>query len=87
MDRLGALTDGAAAAAALAPLVAQYRAWIAARAPDVARLSGNRRDTGAELLRFAGIAADRIERGIAVLGEDPDALDAFRVANRAVVNL
>ena len=31
-----------------------------------------------------GLAADRIERGIEVLADDADALDAFRVANRAV---
>ena len=43
-----------------------------------------RRETAEELLRFAGVAADRIERGIAILAQDTDALDAFRVANRAV---
>ena len=49
-----------------------------------ATLQGARLETATELLRFAGIAADRIERGIQVLAEDADALDAFRVANRAV---
>ncbi len=34
--------------------------------------------------RVAGLAADRIERGIDALAVDEDALDAFRVANRAV---
>jgi len=43
-----------------------------------------RRDTAEELLRLAGVAAGRIERGIATLSADPDALDAFRVADRAV---
>src|SRR5206468_10994393 len=33
-----------------------------------------------------GIAAQRIERGIAVLAHDADALDAFRMANRAVAH-
>ena len=37
-----------------------------------------------QLLAAAGFAAGRIERGIATLAGDPDALDAFRVANRAV---
>ena len=41
-------------------------------------------DTAAELLRRAGVAADRMERGIAMLASDAAALDAFRVANRAV---
>jgi hypothetical protein len=84
MEALGALADGAAATAALVPLVARYRAWIAEREADVARLDGRHRDVAVELLRKAGLAADRIERGIAVLAEDPDALDAFRVANRGV---
>jgi hypothetical protein len=84
MEALGALADGAAAAAALAPLVAAYRAWIQARPAGMASLAGVRRETAEELLRLAGVAAARIERGIATLFTDPDALDAFRVANRAV---
>ena len=35
-------------------------------------------------MRLAGLAADRIERGIATLANEADSLDAFRVANRAV---
>jgi hypothetical protein len=84
MDALGALLDGVAAAAALSPLVARYRDWIEAKRADVASLHGTRRETAGELLRLAGVAADRIERGIGVLSEDAEALDAFRVANRAV---
>jgi hypothetical protein len=85
MDALGGLTDGAAAAAALRPLVAQYRAWInTMRDAKIATLSERRRETAEELLRLAGIAADRIEQGPRVLAEDADALDAFRIANRAV---
>ncbi|MBI4602075.1 MAG: helicase, partial [Planctomycetes bacterium] len=84
MERLGALADGAAAEAALRPLVEQYRAWIEARRAGLATLPGRRRETAEELLRFAGIAAGRIEGGIAILAGDADALDAFRVANRAV---
>ncbi len=84
MEALGALADGAAAEAALRPLVAQYRAWIGARQADVASLEGTRRETAGELLRFAGVAADRIDAGIGLLAKDADALDAFRIANRAV---
>jgi len=85
MARLGALADGAAAVAALRPLAGAYRTWIAAqRARVPSLLSEARRQTAEELLRFAGVAADRIERGIDVLAADADALDAFRVANRAV---
>jgi hypothetical protein len=84
LDALGALADGGAAAQALEPLVAHYRAWIAQRRSDLAALPSHRLETAEELLRLAGVAAERIERGVAVLRDDPDALDAFRVANRAV---
>lgn len=84
MNALGALADGPAAAVALAPLVAGYRDWIERRRTEIASVAGVRRDTAEELLRLAGVAAGRIERGIATLSADPDALDAFRVANRAV---
>ena len=84
MNLLGALANGAEAETALRPLVTEYRAWIEARQSDIASLRGTRQETAEELLRLAGIAADRIERGIAVLSQDADAFDAFRLANRAV---
>ncbi|MBI3845284.1 MAG: helicase [Planctomycetes bacterium] len=84
MDALGQLSSGAAVEAALRPLVDEYRRWIDVRRADVARLAKDRRETAEELLRLAGLAAGRIERGIGVLTKDADALDAFRVANRAV---
>jgi hypothetical protein len=84
MDALGALADGSAVEAALQPLVTQYRGWIEARRGEITTLPGARRETATELLRFASLAADRIERGIGVLVKDPDAIDAFRIANRAV---
>jgi hypothetical protein len=83
MAVLGGLADGSAAEAALRPLVEQYRAWISVRNAAITALP-NRRETTQELLRLAGIAATRIEQGVKMLAEDPDALDAFRVANRAV---
>ena len=84
MTALGALADGGAVRRALEPLVREYRAWIGEKKGDVERLEGRRRETGEELLRAAGRAADRIEFGISSLAEDADALDAFRMANRAV---
>ncbi len=47
-------------------------------------MNEKRQKTGEQLLRFADNAAERIERGIRILVNDPDALDAFCVANRAV---
>ena len=86
MEALGRLGDGSAAQQALGPLVAQYREWIEARRQEEAAgpRQGDRRDTAEQLLHHAGIAAERMARGVALLGEDADLLDAFRVANRAV---
>ncbi len=84
MEALGHLEDGEAARKALGPLVDRYREWIAAKRAGIQGLSGRRGETAKELLRLAEVAADRIEAGIEVLAKDPDALDAFRVANRAV---
>jgi hypothetical protein len=84
MDALGALANGAAVETALQPLVVQYREWIETHQAGAEQLGSYRRDTALELLRMAGIAADRIERGIQLLVEDEAALDAFRVSNRAV---
>ncbi len=84
MQALGLLDSSAAVRSALDPLVAEYRDWIQKRKASSATLDGRHKETAEELLRLAGIAADRIEHGINVLASDSDALDAFRVANRAV---
>ena len=84
MDDLGSLADGAAARSALQPLVEAYGGWIEARRADLSRLRGRRLGTAEELLRLAGVARKRIGRGIETLENDADALDAFRMANRAV---
>lgn len=84
MEALGELADGAAARARLEPLVADYRRWIDDQRAAFASLTGTRRETAEELLRLARVAADRVGRGIEELAEDPELLDAFRVANRAV---
>ena len=86
MDALGALVDGAAAETMLRPLVDAYRAWIEERRGTMDAFQGGRRDTAEGLLHRAHHAADRIEQGISVLVSDVDALDAFRVANRAVAS-
>jgi hypothetical protein len=84
MEALGTLANGAAAKTALCPLVDEYRSWIKGRQAEIATLRTSRRETAEVLLRLAEVAAGRIERGISVLEEDEEALDAFRVANRAV---
>ncbi len=84
MAALGDLSDGLAAERALMPLATGYRAWIDQKDAALTDLTGERRDTAEELVFHARSAASRIEQGIRVLSQDADALDAFRVANRAV---
>ena len=88
MEALGDLADGEAAETALMPLVREYRAWIERQREDLQTqtLRPSRRETAEELLRQAVLAADRIAAGIQTLKQDEDALDAFRVANRAVAS-
>ena len=83
METLGGLDDGSAAKAHLEPLVEQYRDWIAGQRQDAAAFEGRRREVADELVLKASSAADRIQAGIDLLA-DPDVLDAFRIANRAM---
>ena len=86
MRVLGTLADGPAVEGALTPLVTEYRSWVQRRRAGLGALAGERLATAQELLRLAGVAADRVERGIRLLVDDPNALDAFRAANRAVAS-
>lgn len=85
MDALGKLADGEAATVQLTPLVVGYRAWIEEQRGALGAIDHeSRREIAEELLRRASLAANRMGRGIEALAGDPDALDAFRMANRAV---
>jgi len=84
MERLGALAGGTEAKAALQPLIAAYREWIEGRRAELASIDSEHAGTAEELLRRAEFAADRMEQGVAALQGDEQALDAFRVANRAI---
>ncbi len=84
MDALGELADGAAASAALSPLVAAYRDWLLTQQEAAAQLNEARRETAEILVHHANTAAERIARGITLLATSPGALDAFCTANRAV---
>ncbi len=84
MQYLGALRDATEVRAALQPIADHYRNWIHDQTRQIQDTPGRHQETADELLRLAEVAAGRIERGIDVLASDADALDAFRVANRAV---
>ncbi|MFE5920884.1 DISARM system helicase DrmA [Streptomyces sp. NPDC056468] len=73
--------------AALLPLVDGYRSWIERQKQsidDPATGLDAYRAEARENIRLAGRAAKRIQAGIDLLQDDPDALDAFRFANRAM---
>lgn len=86
METLGALADEGAVQASLAGLVHHYGKWIASNLDAAGSLQGTHKEVAEEVLRRAGIAAERIERGIEILKSDESALDAFKVANRAVAS-
>ena len=83
METLAGLDGAPAAKTRLEPLVEQYRDWVAAQGRDAAAFTGRRREVAEELVRRAGRVADRIQAGIELLAE-PDVLEAFRIANRAM---
>jgi hypothetical protein len=83
MEALSVLADAAEATTKLSPLVAQYRAWIAAQKAKVPAKPKKRKETAEELLKRAEFATRRIEAGVGLLG-DPAVFDAFRTANRVM---
>ena len=83
METLGSLTDAAMAAKILKPLVTQYRHWITDQVAASHSFDGRRKEVADQLVQRANRAADRIEAGIDALS-DPDVLEAFRIANRAM---
>ena len=82
MEALAALTDAGTLASKLAAITLEYRKWIVAQRAE-APTGGQRGDVAATLLQRAELAAARIDAGIALLG-DPQVLEAFRLANRAM---
>ncbi|MGH9663712.1 MAG: DISARM system helicase DrmA, partial [Bryobacteraceae bacterium] len=88
MRSLAGLADGADAWAKLSALSQAYRSqWIAPQRATLAAISQpKRRATAQILLNNADAAARRIERGIELLRDDPQALLAFRIANRAMAD-
>ena len=83
MEALGTLKDAVTAKRLLDPLVHQYRGWIDGQRAGADALAGRRREVAHELVTRASRAADRIQTGIDLLA-DPDVLEAFRIANRAM---
>ena len=85
MEALARLTSAAEISQALDKLVTDYTAWIQGQLNDSSKLvDPDHVKLSADLMRRAGTACRRIRDGIELLGKDPLALEAFRVANAAV---
>lgn len=83
MHRLATVSD-AEVIASLRTLTSGYREWIENRRNQLAHLSSDgQRTTAAEHLAKCVVACDRMDAGIALLA-DPVAMEAFRLANRAM---
>jgi hypothetical protein len=80
--------DQVALAAALAPLADGFRDWLEneqrPRIADPAERLGAHSTSAHQVLDEAGEIADAIRRGIDLVMNDPDALAAFRFANRVM---
>ncbi|QDT21418.1 DISARM system helicase DrmA [Gimesia chilikensis] len=83
MGLLSVLRDAADAQDQLGQFVTSYKEWIKNQGTSLDRLSTRRRETAQELLHRANLAADRIQSGIDLLA-DPQCLEAFRIANKAM---
>ena len=81
MEELAAVASAAELRAKVGPMLTAYADWIA-RQPTAFE-SEPRRRTAQKLLENARRAHARIDAGLAAL-EEPNALEAFRLANRAV---
>jgi hypothetical protein len=84
MAELAKLPDGAALQNAVGRLATDYGKWIQEQGKLDSRLTEARKDTAEGLLASAGVAKTRIENGIRILSENPVALEAFCMANRAM---
>lgn len=85
MEALGSLDNATTARQLLDPLVTQYRDWIDNQSAEMQALSDRRREIAEELVTRASRIADRIQAGINLLA-DPDVLEAFCIANRAMAS-
>jgi hypothetical protein len=84
MERLGEISDLGDARNCLEGLVAAYHTWITSQATGLSsKLSSKQKSTAEDLINGAKVAAGRIKEGIEALG-DPQCLEAFRIANRAM---
>ena len=69
---------------AFRPLIDGYREWLDKQTAVADELPAHLRTTADEAIGEAGLVITRLEKGLRVLKENNDALDAFRFMNRAM---
>ena len=71
----------------LTAFLAEYENWIDAQSSVAAQLDGTHEAPAARLMERQRLALERMSRGVKVVtsGEFPDVLDAFRIAQRAML--
>ncbi len=82
---LATFAPGAQGWAALDSLAQEYAAWIDAREADSEKLSPQLRDVATSHLDGCRQSLKRIRHGIVILQTDAIALEAFRLANQAML--
>lgn len=84
MDLLAAAGTGEEAEQLLRPLMDAYEQWIEERAGELAGIEAPDDAVAAEHVKLARKSLTRMREGAVLLGADPNALMAFRFANRAM---
>ena len=85
MAALAGLISGNDGLAAIDEIVTRYEDWIARRNGEVAGLPSVFQTAALSHLGQCADAADRMRRGLAYLRGNPQALQAFRLANHAIL--
>lgn len=83
MEALARLSGGGLRDA-MAPMLSSYQGWVLARRGELGALSAQRRAQAELLLEESEEALGRIARGLAVLEEDAEAMEAFVLTQRAM---
>lgn len=83
MEVLATLKDGTDAQQKIGTLASQYKTWIEAQYNAATMHLQQRQDVVDDLINRAKVAARRIDEGVKLLGE-PQALEAFRMANKCM---
>ena len=83
MEALAAASTADAVRSMVSPMVTAYTKWIGEQRTKAPKQPKHRVDVANDLLNRAGIANERIAAGLQSL-DDPEVLEAFRIANRAI---